>query len=185
MNSSIVKLIEDNTELLQQLDAVLGVLDDTLYCKLDERVHDASIGGHVRHVLDHYSCLLTGLAQGVIEYDNRERKLEIEESRPVALKRLQRTIEQLQTIAGTAREGDTLQVNLLTCNGDTAQQPAAGASYCSSLARELAFLHSHTVHHNASIAVLLRLHGASELVPQDLGIAPATAQYQEQKKCAR
>jgi len=148
-------------------------------------VNDASIGEHVRHALDHYSCLFNGLAQNLIEYDNRERRAEVEESRSIAKSRLRDTIEQLRALLDSTDHARTLQVKLLTGDGKTVQQSQATPGYGSSLARELAFLHSHTVHHNASVAVLLRLYGVGDLVPRSLGIAPATTQYQEQKKCAR
>ena len=42
----------------------------------------------------------------------------------------------------------------------------------STLGRELAFVDSHTIHHQALIAVLLEL--ADVPVPDDLGLAPST-----------
>jgi len=42
----------------------------------------------------------------------------------------------------------------------------------STLGRELAFVNSHTIHHQALIAVLLELSGVQ--VPDHLGLAPST-----------
>ncbi len=44
----------------------------------------------------------------------------------------------------------------------------------STLARELAFVVSHTIHHQAMIGVLLSLHGLA--VPERFGHSPATPQ---------
>ena len=48
--------------------------------------------------------------------------------------------------------------------------------------RELIFLHGHTTHHYAIIAVILKM---LELpVSADFGIAPSTLVYEEQMECA-
>jgi hypothetical protein len=56
----------------------------------------------------------------------------------------------------------------------------------SSLARELQFTLSHTVHHYALIALILRLQGFAP--PADFGVAPATLQQWQRERelvCAR
>jgi hypothetical protein len=53
----------------------------------------------------------------------------------------------------------------------------------SSAARELEFLHSHTVHHHALIAEKLSSSGVK--LPDDFGVAPSTLKFwAEQKKAA-
>jgi hypothetical protein len=55
----------------------------------------------------------------------------------------------------------------------TAGEPVTGWS---TLGRELAFVNSHTIHHEAMIAVLLSL--AAREVPDRLGLAPTTPRRQ-------
>jgi len=52
-----------------------------------------------------------------------------------------------------------------------------------SLGRELAFVLSHTVHHSALVAVMVKLLG--NMVPERLGYAPATIAYLERSPCVR
>jgi hypothetical protein len=49
--------------------------------------------------------------------------------------------------------------------------------------REFAFVLSHTVHHNALIAVIAKLLGVQ--VPERFGYAPSTLAYLEHRRCAR
>ncbi len=52
-----------------------------------------------------------------------------------------------------------------------------------SLGRELAFVMSHTIHHNALIGVIAKLLGID--VPERFGYAPSTLAYLETRRCAR
>jgi uncharacterized damage-inducible protein DinB len=52
-----------------------------------------------------------------------------------------------------------------------------------SLGRELAFVLSHTIHHNALISVMAMLMGVS--VPERFGYAPSTIAYLEKGQCAQ
>ena len=49
--------------------------------------------------------------------------------------------------------------------------------------RELAFVLSHTVHHNALIRVMVKLLGAD--VPADFGYAPSTLAHRKARTCVR
>ena len=51
------------------------------------------------------------------------------------------------------------------------------------LGRELAFVISHTIHHNALIAILVKLLGHS--VPATFGYAPSTIAHREKRACVR
>jgi uncharacterized damage-inducible protein DinB len=50
------------------------------------------------------------------------------------------------------------------------------------LGRELAYTLSHTIHHNALIAAMVRTLGA--WVPERFGYAPSTPQHQDRSACA-
>lgn len=174
----ISALLEDNCRLLGQLEQLLLALEDTLYVDNESELFDSPVGVHVRHILDHYDCLLRGLPDRRIDYDDRAREPHIESQTESACQRLRDVREKLLGAGNGDRELVVLQ--------SSSDKPAAACmALGSSLARELVFLHSHTVHHQASIAALLRLLGVSYLAPPNFGLAPATAQHQEIARCAR
>jgi len=59
----------------------------------------SSIGGHIRHSLDHFQSLFTGIKENsTIEYDSRERGTDIElmpSAAESAIRELQESIDQL------------------------------------------------------------------------------------------
>src|SRR4051794_38679607 len=67
--------------LLRQLAGVLESLSDQQYALKPVGVVSSSIGGHVRHSLDHLEELLAGLATGAIDYDRRQRGTDVERCR--------------------------------------------------------------------------------------------------------
>lgn len=126
----------------------------------------ASAGAHLRHCLDAFDRLLDGLEAGAVDYDRRVRDPRTETEPLVALERVE-----------TLRE---MLVERLACESDRAlrvraDEPdlAPGEGFLdSTLARELRALASHTVHHYALIAVVLRVQGVD--VPKTFGVAPST-----------
>ena len=66
-----------------------------------------------------------------------------------------------------------------------AAETTEGGVLVTSLARELEFLVSHTVHHYALVAVLAHAHGV--IMPADFGMAPSTLKYRQtlSAACAR
>ena len=66
---------------------------------------------------------------------------------------------------------------------DRSEDDAAPPWSTSSVERELQFLSSHTVHHYALIAVILRLNGVQP--EEGFGVAPSTQRYwKESRACA-
>jgi uncharacterized damage-inducible protein DinB len=157
-------VIEANIALLEQCRELLGRLGDRLYTQAPQGVAKSATGGHVRHCLDFYACFLDGVATRRIDYDARTRSPRIERERRQAIARIETTIGRLRALPA-ASESLAVRVKM--------DGALAWADSC--VARELLFLQSHTVHHFALIATLLRL-GGFEPAP-DFGIAPSTQQY--------
>jgi hypothetical protein len=151
--------------LLLQLAGIIERIDDAQY--LAERAKGVSggVGSHVRHCLDHVCALLAGLPAGRVDYDRRQRGTAIEVSRPAALAEIQRLVPAL-TAAGRLDFDRPLEIVI------TQAAAAAAITASSSLGREFAFVESHTIHHFAIIALLLRELGVE--VPSRFGYAPST-----------
>lgn len=153
------------------------------------------VGAHLRHILDHYDSFLEGWEQGRIDYDRRERDRALECDRGLAVRKIRQVLERLEQLdLRTDRELLVAQ-DPATAAATSADAPGASAERAgpvssegrwarSSAARELQFLASHTVHHYAIIAILLRLMG---LEPgTDFGVAPSTLRFErEHSACAR
>jgi hypothetical protein len=140
----------------------------------------ATLGGHVRHVLDHITPLF-GAADAldqsvpVINYDLRERGTPIECDLSTALGQLAHTIARL------SRPLPEVAPRLTVALMPAATEPAVHTR--SSFERELAFALSHTIHHCATIRGILTELNLS--FPDTLGYAPSTIrQLQSGAACA-
>lgn len=164
-------LIDANVHFLEQGERLLESLDDGEYAAPDEGLYGSSIGQHVRHCLDHYLSFLKGVPQGEIDYDCRERLGETECLTDCALTGVREIREALLEIKkGEAATGDFVKVRM-DCGG--VKNDWQG----STLARELQFLVSHTVHHYAMINGMARRRGIS--IEKKFGFAPSTLKYRE------
>lgn len=159
----LTDLVRANARVLEQGRALVARLSDDAYRAGAPEVGLASIGSHVRHVLDFYACFVAQVDGGRIDYDQRARDPRIETDPRAALASLERATHAL---AAHERDG-TLEVRM-----------EGGPWTRSSRARELAALLSHAVHHYALIAILLRRRG--ELVDPEFGVAPSTLRYWEE-----
>lgn len=164
-------LAGDNVTMLQQGVDLIGVLDDRLYRSEAPGAKHDGVGRQFRHVIDFYQCFLAGLDARKIDYCKRGRDPEVERQREVAGRVLGSLIERLRRDDLVADQAG-LRVRLERPERPGAPGEAWGDS---SVARELGFLLSHTVHHYALIKWILRAHGFR--VPGDFGVAPSTLQY--------
>jgi hypothetical protein len=177
----MLRRVDDNLRALEQGACLLRSLDDRVYRRALPAVFDSSIGGHIRHNLDHYHSFLCGLASGCIDYAARRRGVELESDRLAALgefARIARGFRALLEVAGDDRTPGAIRVRR--------EADANGATVASSLERELDFLCSHTIHHYAIVAILCRLQGIA--VAEDFGVAPSTLRHRAglaAQACAR
>src|SRR5687768_11953468 len=140
-------LIQRNLEALRQVAALVLILDDRVF---RQGTDDTSpVGTHVRHILDFYTCLFRDLSCGCINYQDRPREHDVESDRQAAVSTMQAVEAELIRLR-RARPTTPLQVVI---------DPSPFDSSNSTISRELQFLFSHTIHHFATIAVLLRQHG--------------------------
>ena len=51
----------------------MAQMEPCIYTLSHASCYDSTIGGHVRHNLDHFLCLEQGLKSGSVDYDARER----------------------------------------------------------------------------------------------------------------
>lgn len=162
-------MTSSNIHLLEQALGLLAAIDNRLYASVPTGIAKAGVGGHLRHCLDFYDSFLRGVGEGRIDYDCRERNELIEKDRSAATVKIETVIRQLRELP----VADGLQTLRVKLEGEQAQESSAWSR--SSVSRELQFLLSHTVHHYALIALLLRVQGFD--LPPDFGVAPSTLKH--------
>jgi uncharacterized damage-inducible protein DinB len=158
--------ITELVRLLDQLRALVERLDDRTYAEPPAGRPSGSIGAHIRHSLDHVTAFLEGVTSGVLSYDRRVRNTRLETDRRVALAKLADASAALIELPPSALDRP-LRLDV--------QLDASGIGCCSVITtggRELAFVISHTIHHNATMAVLLS--DARLRLPHRFGYAAAT-----------
>ncbi len=163
--------IGPNVELLEQLAALVARLHDDQYVHVESRLTGASIGAHVRHILDHYRLFLAGVPAGAVDYDARERDTPVERERAAALAQAASLASGLRGVPSEAF------ARPLHVHQQGAYEAGRFETCDSRVDRELLFLQSHTVHHQAIIGLLAKLQGVEP--PEHFGVAPSTVAYLE------
>ncbi|HMF95553.1 MAG TPA: DinB family protein [Vicinamibacterales bacterium] len=154
--------------LWQRLDEIANLLlaiPPALYTAPVEGRVSGTVGAHVRHCLDHVAALVGAEPSATLSYDRRRRGTTIEADPAAALQQILRLEQALQRWSSRSLD-DPVRV--------ASQIDPSGSSIVgwSTLGRELAFVLNHTIHHQATIAAVMALHGVA--APDGFGFAPST-----------
>jgi uncharacterized damage-inducible protein DinB len=163
-------LINENIALLDQATSIISDLSDAVYINDESPYFLSGVGRHLRHILDFYQNLVNFDGQR-IDYDIRARSREIETDRTRAMK-------QIDAIRGVLVKLGPMDKAVVVKNDDGGHRAADSGFSPSTIGRELQFLASHTVHHYAFIAMILRLQDIQP--PAEFGIAPSTLRYMQE-----
>src|SRR4051794_24117053 len=79
------RLLEAARAILSQGEALLRKVSQPKYTRRVPLAFNASIGGHYRHCLDHFTSLLRGMNSAEVDYDHRQRDPRIESEPDFAL----------------------------------------------------------------------------------------------------
>lgn len=153
------------SRLLDELSSVVIELPTEVYRATLDTAVSGTIGEHIRHCLDHVSALLSAGPSETLSYDHRQRGTTIETEPSAALQQILRLKAALVRWPMRSLDEPILVSSMIAPGGES----VVGWS---TLARELAFVMSHTIHHQAMIAVLLTLYGLA--VPDRFGHSPST-----------
>jgi len=151
--------------LLDELDALLTEVAPEVYCARIAAEVSGSIGEHVRHSLDHVAALLAADSSTTLSYDRRHRGTSVETNPSEALRQILYLKSALNGWPARSLDEPIHVTSIISASGDA-------LTGWSTLARELAFVVSHTIHHQAIIGVLLAIHG--HRVPERFGHSPST-----------
>jgi len=151
----------------------LGTLTDEHFLQTRVPVFPSSLGGHLRHDLDHYLNFLRGLPDGPIDYETRDRDVQLETHREYAMDKIRSILGDLKTLGLDGQHPVAVRV----------EEDKELELTQSTIRRELDFLLSHTIHHQAIISMIVRDMGL--LVPEFYGVAPSTLRHIRRSSCVQ
>jgi uncharacterized damage-inducible protein DinB len=161
-------IIHQALTVLHQQEYVLDLIKKEDYSQKVPQIFNSAIGGHLRHILDHYNALLKAATttERFANYDDRSRNTAIEtdpEAARAAIKELFKKIPDLnmQMLIHVSFIGDDKTFEAYKVK--------------STVERELSFVAHHAVHHLSMIKLLLAALGYQLPADSRLGIAFSTA----------
>jgi hypothetical protein len=154
-----------------QLSESLHQLTDVQYVQPSKTLFNATIGQHVRHIIELFICLEKGYNAGIVNYEKRKRDLVIETDKDFANRLLQ------EIYANLEKPNKKLS---LESNYD--EHSAETLTVTTNYYREIIYNLEHTVHHMALIRVGINEVSVIE-VPEGFGVASSTIKYR--KACAQ
>ncbi len=162
MTAHIINNLLEIKELLKGLNA-------NQYNRKLEILSEASIGQHVRHILEFYQCLFNGRERKVVNYDSRKRDLKLEGDLLFATKTIEEIVNALLEVKSD------FPITFIVDYSVHENQPTT--SIQSSFFRELAYNLEHSIHHQALIKVAITEMQLHSLVKDDFGFAPSTIRH--------
>jgi hypothetical protein len=154
-------------QLFRQLLEVLENLSDNQYASPVELLSGATIGQHIRHIVEFFQELDKGYESGTVNYDRRSRSLVLEVSRFLAICQL------LEMLHSVDRPDKELVLMAHLTAGD-AEPVVIRTNY----SRELLYNMEHIVHHMALLRIGITVVTKMSLPPQ-FGVAASTLQYRQ------
>lgn len=155
---------------ISQCESLLREISTDHYCHVEEG--HSSVGAHMRHILDRYLSFFKGINSGCIDYDDRQRDKSIEtnpQAAEFALTSIARRIKDLNL--------DTQRERTITMQ-EAVHHSGPAVAIGSTVNRELMALVTHSIHHLAIIALIVRPFGYE--LGADFGKAPSTIIFERQ-----
>ena len=153
---SLIAELEHGIAIIRRLEAVTFRATEN---------GSGSIGAHFRHNLDFVNSFLNGIAERRIDYNDRTRDTLVETRPAYAVEQMEFAIRRLESLK--PEMFDRIVMVRSEINEDL--------WHASSVAREIEFLHSHTVHHYAVIARLMPYVADDGF--RTFGVAPSTIRF--------
>lgn len=139
----VIKAINDN---LEKAKSLLSSISDEVYVDTSVSPYYASIGGHIRHVLDIFDCALEGFPQKDISLIARKRDPRLENDRVFAIEKISQVQSDLLSLE------DSLFDSIVSVTDDLGSG-VVKLNY--TLGAILAQAQSHAIHHFAIIGYIL------------------------------
>ena len=169
-----MSLLNATSANLWSVNELAKLLDHETLTKKQALLMGSTIGQHIRHVLEFYECLLDTRDFGVVCYDKRKRRLELEEDIFVIGDTILRIVTTIES-----KISDTpirLEISFSATNDEA-------AVFESTVNRELAYCLEHMIHHLVMIKMALSVDRPEIQLPENFGVAYSTIRNKVQ--CAQ
>ena len=159
----------------QSIHAIFNQLEDSLvqlssqqYSQKIDTLSGASIGQHVRHVVEMFVCLQDGYASGVVNYEKRKRDITIETSKETAINIMNKINSALlnenkSLLLEAGFDENIYELNKIPTN----------------YFREIAYNLEHSIHHMALIKIGIKQVTDIQL-PEGYGVASSTIKHRKE-----
>ncbi|MCP4121013.1 MAG: DinB family protein [Bacteroidetes bacterium] len=151
--------------ILSHIDIYLDQIDDAKYGKPLPLLSDASIGGHTRHAMDGFLCIMKQHECGVISYDKRERNKQLEVDTSSAKKKINEIKDFLRSLNENCTCGFEINYENQSFTTD------------STIKREIVHNIEHVIHHLAIVKIAILAYHDNVKLPPEFGVAPSTLLY--------
>ena len=161
----LVQIVKQN--LIENITLLHQLTNEALTLPFPE-LSNATIGEHMRHIIELFGCLLENYEYGLINYDGRKRDLLLQTDKNEAIAIIEKYLLEI----------------------DKPNKPLSLTHNCFSSIellqtnyfRDLIYNLEHSLHHQALIKVTL--HSLPNIkIPSSFGVAPSTLEYR--KQCAQ
>lgn len=165
-----MKLQQSVYAIMDQLEASVNELTNSQFCEKVDTLSGASVGQHVRHVVEMFVCLQEGYITGIVNYEKRKRDIEIETSKETAISVMNKIKEGLendnrQLVLEAGFDENSYDVNRIPTN----------------YFREIAYNLEHAIHHMALIKIGICQISKIQL-PEGYGVASSTIKYRKESQ---
>jgi hypothetical protein len=151
-----------------QLSDALYQLTDSEYTQPSKILFNATIGQHVRHIIELFQCLENGYDEAVVNYEKRKRDYRIETDRDFAASLLRKIYRNLNK-----------PDKHISLEAEDYNETVKTVTIPSNYFREIAYNLEHTIHHMALIRV-----GVNEVsgikLSDEFGVAYSTLKFRQQ-----
>ncbi len=154
--------------IFKQLEASLIQLSPAQYNQKIEILSGATIGQHVRHVVEMLVCLQSSYAIGVINYEKRKRDIVLETSSEAVIQLMHQISHELDK----ENKALILEAGFNEESYDTHKIPT-------NYFREIAYNLEHAIHHMALIKIGFQA-VSNVTLPAEYGVASSTIKHRRQ-----
>ena len=159
--------------VLIQLEDVVKNIKEGDFTRPVNALNGSTIGQHIRHTLEFFTCLTNTLDSGEVCYDKRDHDKDIEEHRNVADRVIQEIKEKLDMV-----KEDTELILHVGYDNESDEMFSIKTNYL----RELAYNIEHAIHHMAIIKIGINEVCPYIILPAGFGVASSTIRHLKKQK---